>query len=177
MQLALNEKAIALPCAGHHERELARVLAVGRDARVRAEGDLHSGLVGPGEGLVDLRADGGRILYDGLDVAALKERELQKHNVRRRISMLFQGAALFDSLTVWQNVAFRLLRGSLKRPKAEAREIAIEKLRRVGLKAETVKDSLGNDVTPDVILDPDGRDEIPGLGLVAEYDTRKNNAT
>ena len=50
-----------------------------------------------------------------------------------RFGMLFQGAALFDSLTVWQNVAFRLLRGSLARPKDEAREIAIEKLRRVGL--------------------------------------------
>lgn len=50
-----------------------------------------------------------------------------------RFGMLFQGAALFDSMTVWQNVAFRLLRGAAKRPKAEAREIAIEKLRRVGL--------------------------------------------
>ena len=47
--------------------------------------------------------------------------------------MLFQGGALFDSIPVWQNVAFRLLRGSLKRPKGEARDIAIEKLRRVGL--------------------------------------------
>jgi phospholipid/cholesterol/gamma-HCH transport system ATP-binding protein len=36
-------------------------------------------------------------------------------------------------MPVWQNVAFRLLRGRLKRPQAEAREIAIEKLRRVGL--------------------------------------------
>ena len=50
-----------------------------------------------------------------------------------RFGMLFQGGALFDSLSVWQNVAFRLLRGSLKRPRNEAREIAIEKLRRVGL--------------------------------------------
>ncbi|MEC8195391.1 MAG: ATP-binding cassette domain-containing protein [Pseudomonadota bacterium] len=50
-----------------------------------------------------------------------------------RFGMLFQGGALFDSMTVWQNVAFRLLRGSLKRPNDEAREIAIEKLRRVGL--------------------------------------------
>ena len=50
-----------------------------------------------------------------------------------RFGMLFQGGALFDSLPVWQNVAFRLLRGALKRPKDEAREIAIEKLRRVGL--------------------------------------------
>ncbi len=50
-----------------------------------------------------------------------------------RFGMLFQGGALFDSLPVWQNVAFRLLRGSLKRPRAEAHEIAIAKLRRVGL--------------------------------------------
>lgn len=54
-----------------------------------------------------------------------------------RFGMLFQGGALFDSLPVWQNVAFRLLRGSLKRSKTEAREIAIDKLRRVGLKPET----------------------------------------
>jgi phospholipid/cholesterol/gamma-HCH transport system ATP-binding protein len=50
-----------------------------------------------------------------------------------RFGMLFQGGALFDSLHVWENVAFRLRRGALKRPKHEAREIAIEKLRRVGL--------------------------------------------
>ena len=50
--------------------------------------------------------------------------------------MLFQGGALFDSLPVWQNIAFRLMRGPLKRPKDEARDIAIEKLRRVGLKPD-----------------------------------------
>ena len=50
-----------------------------------------------------------------------------------QFGMLFQGAALFDSLSVWQNVAFRLLRGSLKRPKEEARALAIEKLQRVGM--------------------------------------------
>ena len=53
-----------------------------------------------------------------------------------RFGMLFQGGALFDSLKVWENVAFRLQRGSLKRPKDEARAIAIEKLRRVGLKED-----------------------------------------
>jgi phospholipid/cholesterol/gamma-HCH transport system ATP-binding protein len=51
-----------------------------------------------------------------------------------KFGMLFQGGALFDSLPVWQNVAFRLLRGAQKRPKDEARAIAVEKLRRVGLK-------------------------------------------
>lgn len=53
-----------------------------------------------------------------------------------RFGMLFQGGALFDSLSVWQNVAFRLLRGAAKMPRAEARAIAIEKLRRVGLKPD-----------------------------------------
>ena len=47
-----------------------------------------------------------------------------------RIGMLFQGGALFDSLPVWQNVAFRLLRGPQKR---QARAIALEKLAQVGL--------------------------------------------
>jgi len=72
--------------------------------------------------------DQGTILLDGQDVATA-----ERDAFLARFGMLFQGGALFDSLSVWQNVAFRLLRGSLKRPKAEAREIAIEKLRRVGL--------------------------------------------
>ncbi len=72
--------------------------------------------------------DSGTILLDGEDVA-----RAERDAFLARFGMLFQGAALFDSLTVWQNVAFRLLRGSLKRPKSEAREIAVEKLRRVGL--------------------------------------------
>lgn len=50
-----------------------------------------------------------------------------------RFGMLFQGAALFDSLTVWQNVAFRLLR---QMPAKQARAIAIDRLHRVGLAPE-----------------------------------------
>ena len=72
--------------------------------------------------------DKGTITVDGADVT-----RQPRDAFLARFGMLFQGAALFDSLPVWQNVAFRLLRGSLKRPWAEAREIAIEKLRRVGL--------------------------------------------
>ena len=75
--------------------------------------------------------DSGTILVDGQDV-----RKAERDAFLARFGMLFQGGALFDSLTVWQNVAFRLLRGSLKRPVNEAREIAIEKLRRVGLKPD-----------------------------------------
>jgi len=72
--------------------------------------------------------DAGIIRVDGRSVASG-----DRDAFLARFGMLFQGGALFDSLLVWQNVAFRLLRGRLKRPSAEAREIAIEKLRRVGL--------------------------------------------
>ncbi|MGH1454692.1 MAG: ABC transporter ATP-binding protein [Paracoccaceae bacterium] len=75
--------------------------------------------------------DSGLITVDGQDVTAG-----DRDAFLARFGMLFQGGALFDSLPVWQNVAFRLLRGSLKRPKDQAREIAIEKLRRVGLKPD-----------------------------------------
>jgi phospholipid/cholesterol/gamma-HCH transport system ATP-binding protein len=77
--------------------------------------------------------DAGTITVDGQDVTKLKQGSAERDAFLARFGMLFQGGALFDSLTVWQNVAFRLLRGSLKRPKVEAREIAVEKLRRVGL--------------------------------------------
>ena len=74
------------------------------------------------------RHDGGTILLDGADVT-----RVDREPFLARFGMLFQGGALFDSLPVWQNVAFRLLRGSLARPRDEARAIAVEKLRRVGL--------------------------------------------
>ena len=53
-----------------------------------------------------LKADYGSIVFDGREVTELRERELS--DVRRRIAMLFQGAALFDSLTVGENVAYGL---------------------------------------------------------------------
>ncbi len=75
-----------------------------------------------------IQPDGGLISLDGQDV-----RTAPRDAFLARFGMLFQGGALFDSLPVWQNVAFRRLRGSLKRPQEEARAIAIAKLRRVGL--------------------------------------------
>jgi len=72
--------------------------------------------------------DKGEILVDGKPVS-----DGDRDAFLARFGMLFQGGALFDSMTVWQNVAFRLRHGALKRPKSEARAIAIEKLRRVGL--------------------------------------------
>ncbi len=78
-----------------------------------------------------VKHDSGSITVDGQDIDTG-----DRDAFLARFGMLFQGGALFDSLSVWQNVAFRLLRGSLKRPKDEARDIAIEKLRRVGLTAD-----------------------------------------
>ena len=59
--------------------------------------------------------DSGVIEVDGVDVT-----RQPRDAFLARFGMLFQGGALFDSLPVWQNVAFRLMRGALKRPKAEA---------------------------------------------------------
>ena len=72
------------------------------------------------------RADSGQVTIAGLTDPA--PRVLAPH-----IGMLFQGAALFDSLPVWQNVAFRLMRGTGRMGKTEAKALAIEKLARVGL--------------------------------------------
>jgi phospholipid/cholesterol/gamma-HCH transport system ATP-binding protein len=75
--------------------------------------------------------DSGSITLDGQDVT-----KADRDAFLARFGMLFQGGALFDSLRVWENVAFRLMRGANALPKVQAREAAIEKLRRVGLKPE-----------------------------------------
>jgi phospholipid/cholesterol/gamma-HCH transport system ATP-binding protein len=78
--------------------------------------------------------DAGQILLDGEDVT-----RAERDSFLAKFGMLFQGGALFDSMPVWQNVAFRLLRGSLKKPIEEAREIALAKLARVGLGPEVAE--------------------------------------
>jgi len=55
-----------------------------------------------------LRPDAGEILIDGEDITRMEEEELVR--VRRKFGMLFQGAALFDSLNVGDNVGFALRR-------------------------------------------------------------------
>ncbi len=74
--------------------------------------------------------DRGQILFDGQDVTHATGEA--RDAMRARIGMLFQSGALFDSLTVWENVAFRLINSEgLSRPDAKAR--AIETLRKVRL--------------------------------------------
>jgi phospholipid/cholesterol/gamma-HCH transport system ATP-binding protein len=77
-----------------------------------------------------LNPDEGSICIDGVEIVG------EKHNVieemHSKMGMLFQGGALFDSLTVWENVAFDLIQNRGYKKK-EARIVAIKVLRQVGL--------------------------------------------
>ncbi len=77
-----------------------------------------------------LTPDAGRVIFDGTDYT--RARDSKRDTMRARIGMLFQSAALFDSLTVWENVAFRLLNSEHMKRK-EARDRAIETLSKVRL--------------------------------------------
>lgn len=77
-----------------------------------------------------LAPDSGTIRIDGIDITTLHENAL--YEIRKKFGMLFQMAALFDSMTVWEHVGFSLLRSKKMTPK-EVRAIASEKLRLVGL--------------------------------------------
>ena len=81
-----------------------------------------------------LRPDSGQIAIDGEDVIAATP--ARRSLINQRIGMLFQNGALFDSLKVWENVAFGLIEGR-GMARDEARAIAISKLAQVGLE-ETV---------------------------------------
>jgi phospholipid/cholesterol/gamma-HCH transport system ATP-binding protein len=85
-----------------------------------------------------IRPDEGTILIDGKNAVGLRGRE--RDALMKKFGMLFQGGALFDSLPVWENVAFGLIQGHGVSRKA-AYDQAIEKLAMVGLK-EDVADLL-----------------------------------
>jgi phospholipid/cholesterol/gamma-HCH transport system ATP-binding protein len=87
---------------------------------------LIAGLLAPEEG---------EVWVEGQDVARLREREINE--LRKKMGVVFQYAALFDSLTVFENVAFRLLR-DFEMPRARALEVVREKLELVGLKDNLV---------------------------------------
>ncbi len=80
-----------------------------------------------------MKPDQGKVLVDGVDVTQLKRGE--REPVMRKFGMLFQGGALFDSLSVWENIAFRLIYAD-SIPRAEARERAIATMRKVRLAPE-----------------------------------------
>lgn len=77
-----------------------------------------------------IRPDSGRILVDGVDMTGLDDREL--NDMRKKFGMLFQEAALFDSMTVGENVAFPLVEHT-RYSRKKIDRIVDEKLLQVGL--------------------------------------------
>jgi phospholipid/cholesterol/gamma-HCH transport system ATP-binding protein len=77
-----------------------------------------------------IKPDEGKIYVDGLEITKLEEKGMNE--VRKKFGMLFQWGALFDSMTVWENVGFGLRR-HLRLKEEEIRRIACEKLELVGL--------------------------------------------
>jgi phospholipid/cholesterol/gamma-HCH transport system ATP-binding protein len=77
-----------------------------------------------------IKPTSGQILFDGQDLATLDDKQLTRERVR--FGMVFQNAALFDSLTIGQNIAFPL-REHAKKSRTELQEIVVAKLADVGL--------------------------------------------
>lgn len=83
-----------------------------------------------------IRPDSGQIIIDGIDITNLNDKKLNE--VRKKFGMLFQDAALFDSMTVGENVAFPLNEHT-RLSKKEISKIVDEKLNLVGLENVTHK--------------------------------------
>ncbi|TQV80689.1 ABC transporter ATP-binding protein [Denitrobaculum tricleocarpae] len=83
-----------------------------------------------------LHPDSGSILVDGQEVVGLYGSALEE--VRAKFGMLFQNAALFDSLPVWENVAFGLIQGKGMN-REDAKIVALEKLASVGLNEDVAE--------------------------------------
>ena len=78
-----------------------------------------------------LKPDAGQVLVEGQDIVPFEAEQLAE--VRQKFGMVFQGAALFDSMTVYENVSFPL-REHTQMPEAQMREVVRQKLDIVGLR-------------------------------------------
>ncbi len=138
-----------------------------------------------------LKPDEGNIMLDSEELTAMNEKEL--NNIRKRFGMLFQGAALFDSMTVAENVGFPLKEHTDMDEKT-IRKIVSDKLKRVGLVG--VEDMMPADLSggmkkrvglaraiamdPEIVifdepttgLDPIMSDSIANLMLVTQRDLK-----
>ncbi len=132
-----------LRISGLHKRFGAKTVLGGVDLEIAA-GESLVVIGGSGTGksvtlkcvLGIVEPDRGSILIDGAESVGLGGRARREANAR--IGALFQGGALFDSLTVWENVAFGLIaRGGVSR--RAARPVAVETLARVGLGPEVAE--------------------------------------
>lgn len=86
------------------------------------------GLVTPDSGIIEV---------NGRNVTKVRGREREK--LMRQFGMLFQGGALFDSLPVWHNIAFARMQGKDRLSKPDAKELAVSKLKQVGLSADVAE--------------------------------------
>ena len=133
----MSERPLKIRISDLHKRFGAKQVLAGVDLDV-ADGESVVVIGGSGTGksvllkcvLGLLEPDRGSILIDGQEVVGLGRRA--REQIMRKFGMLFQSAALFDSLPVWENVAFGLLNIE-KLGRAAAKERAIETLRQVGL--------------------------------------------
>ncbi len=139
----MSEPQIKIRMRDVHKRFGAKVVLDGFDLDVRA-GESLVVIGGSGVGksvmlkciLGILSPDSGSITVDGIEVAGAGSTEHEAVNAK--IGMLFQGAALFDSMTVVENVAFSVTaRHNVGR--RAAREIALQKLAMVGLKPDVAE--------------------------------------
>ncbi|MCB9990009.1 MAG: ATP-binding cassette domain-containing protein [Rhodospirillales bacterium] len=80
--------------------------------------------------------DEGSIKVDGKETVSIDAKERDK--LMRKFGMLFQGGALFDSMSIWENVAFGLIQGR-GMDRKDAKGIALEKIKAVGLREEVAK--------------------------------------
>jgi phospholipid/cholesterol/gamma-HCH transport system ATP-binding protein len=136
----MSERPIKIRIRDLHKSFGAKQVLDGIDLDV-AEGESVVVIGGSGTGksvllkcvLGLIEPDRGSILVNGQEVVGLGRRA--REQVMQKFGMLFQNAALFDSLPVWENVAFGLL--NVKRiGRSEAKERAIETLGQVGLGAD-----------------------------------------
>ena len=90
------------------------------------------------------KPDAGNVVFDGTDLTALEEKEL--FPFRRRIAMLFQSGALFDSMNVFDNIAFPLREHTVKSA-AEIAETVRQKLAKVHLNDRDVERKMPSDLS------------------------------
>ncbi len=89
-----------------------------------------------------LKPESGKVIIEGEDIVPLNEKDLV--SVRKKMGMLFQGAALFDSLTVEENIAYPL-RENTKLPENEMKEVVSRNLELVGLPG--IEDKMPSDLS------------------------------
>lgn len=137
MELAGNQTKNLIEFRGVTKAFGRKVVYSGLDLAIR-KGESITVIGGSGQGksvmlkllMGLLQADSGQIVFDGEDITHKAERAYAQ--VRRRIGMLFQGAALFDSLSVYENVAYGL-REHLRMSEHEVKARVAEALGAVGL--------------------------------------------